>query len=121
MKYEGLLTDLVLLAIFFLILYIIAYCITHYPDIADIAREFMENRNLRLATSFILFPISIIFITIGIRLLLELRLGGGRIALGFILTAIGVSMLIYSIATLVDTLLRELSRYLHSLTLAQRP
>ena len=113
MRYEAILTDIVLLAIFFLVLYIATYCITHYPEITYVVREFFSSRDVKVITSFIVFPIGIVFLAIGIRLLIELRLGGGKLALGFILTALGASLLVYSITTIIDVLLKEVSKWLH--------
>jgi len=115
MSERDLLTDIVLLALFFLMVYTVTYLITHYPDVASFFHEVLNNEMLRAIIALLTLPISIIFVTFGVRYILNL-MGGGRFALGFILVALGVALFLFSITAIVTLLWNVINNLIKVLT-----
>ena len=112
---KDLLTDIVLLALFFLMVYTVTYLITHYPDIASFFHEVLSNETMRAIIALLMLPIGVIFLTFGIKYMLNL-IGGGRFALGFILVALGVAIFLFSITTIVTLLWNIINNLINVLT-----
>ncbi len=119
MPERDLLTDIVLLTLFFLLLYTVTYIATHYPEVSSFISELLSSKAVRATLALIALPVSIVFITLGIRLMLGFIVGKGRLALGFILIAVGVAMFLYAISTVIGLVSEVISRFIKSFTQVQ--
>ena len=101
MREESLLTDIVLLALFFLLIYTITYLVMHYSELAEFFHEILSNEATRAVIALLMLPVSIILLTFGIRSMLHLT-SSGKLAIGFIFIALGVAILLFSITTVAS-------------------
>ncbi len=111
-----LLEDIIILALFFVLIYALTYIFVHIPSLATYLSALFSNPVNRILTAILLAPLSIAFIAMGIRIVFTGVTGSGRIAIGFIFIVIGVAGILFSMYTLLQMLWSGLESFVEQFT-----